>query len=148
MDLNDLIELEAIRRLKYRYMRCVDLKLFDELAACFSEDATVSYNDGQWASSGRDAIIELLRGGLGPEVLSSHTVHHPEIDLTSATTATGIWALQDHVFNRRHGTHLHGAAFYADEYVKVDGRWLISHTSYTRTFEHRTGVEPLWNGGA
>jgi hypothetical protein len=27
----DLVELERIRRLKYRYLRCVDLKLWDEI---------------------------------------------------------------------------------------------------------------------
>jgi len=28
----DLVEIEAIKRLKYRYLRCLDLKLWDELA--------------------------------------------------------------------------------------------------------------------
>jgi hypothetical protein len=89
----------------------------------------------------------MLRTGLGPEVLSSHTVHHPEIELTSSTTATGVWALQDFVFNRRSNAQLHGAAFYDDRYAKVDGQWRISFTSftgYTRTFELRNGLEPRW----
>ena len=30
---------------------------------------------------------------------------------------------------------IRGAAFYHDQYVKVDGAWKIKHTGYTRTFE-------------
>jgi hypothetical protein len=148
VNLNDLIELEAIKRLKYRYMRCIDLKLWDEIGDCFTDDATVSYDDGRWARSGRVAIVELLRNGLGADVTSSHTVHHPEIDLTSATSATGIWALQDFVFNRTSSSSLHGAAYYHDEYRKVAHEWLIARTEYSRVFEHRVGLERRWSGGS
>jgi Lon protease-like protein len=30
---------------------------------------------------------------------------------------------------------MQGAAYYEDEYVKEDGRWLILHTGYQRVFE-------------
>src|SRR4051794_33746924 len=40
---DDLVELELIKRLKYRYIRCLDLKLFDEVGECFVDDATASY---------------------------------------------------------------------------------------------------------
>jgi hypothetical protein len=144
MELNDLLEIEAIKRLKYKYLRCVDLKLWDEIVDTFTEDASVSYDSGRWETQGRDAIVEMLRTGLSSEVLSSHTVHHPEIELTSPTTATGVWALQDFVFNRRVNSQLHGAAFYDDRYTKVDGEWRISFTGYTRTFELRGGLTPRW----
>jgi len=39
----DLVELEKIRRLKYRYLRCVDLKRWDELENVFTADATADY---------------------------------------------------------------------------------------------------------
>jgi len=39
----DLQELEAIKRLKYKYFRCIDEKLWDEMRSCFIEDATCSY---------------------------------------------------------------------------------------------------------
>jgi len=67
--------------------------------------------------------------------LSSHRVHHPEIDFTSDTTATGIWALEDSVIDEENEIALRGAAFIRDEYEKVDGQWRIKHTGYTRTFE-------------
>ena len=67
--------------------------------------------------------------------LSSHRVHHPEIDLTSPTTATGTWALEDVVVDAQRDFALRGAAFYTDEYVKLDGAWRIRRTAYKRTFE-------------
>ena len=35
------------------------------------------------------------------------------------------------------GHAIHGAAYYHDEYVKVDGEWKIKHTGYRRTYEER-----------
>ena len=94
----DWRDLEAIKRLKYRYMRCIDRKLWDELRDVFTPDATASYSSGKYAFTGRDAILEFLSKSMGsPRFLSSHTVHHPEIELTGPTTARGNWALEDTV---------------------------------------------------
>jgi hypothetical protein len=77
-------------------------------------------------------------------VISLHQGHHPEIELTSATTARATWYLEDMVFFRDANTVLHGAGFYSDEYVKVDGSWKISVTGYERTFEQiETREAPL-----
>jgi hypothetical protein len=132
----DLYELEAIKRLKYRYMRCLDLKRWDELAACFTADATAAYGDGKFSFTGREAIMGFLRGALqGSNMVYSHRVHQPEIDLTGPATATGCWALDDVVIELSSNTTIRGAAFYEDEYVKVDGSWRIRHTGYSRVFE-------------
>jgi hypothetical protein len=133
----DWRDLEAIKRLKYKYMRCLDRKLWDELREVFTEDATAAYSNGKYAYTGRDAILGFLRKSMGsPRFLSSHTVHHPEIDFTSPTTATGHWALEDTVHILDAGVTIHGAALYEDRYVKgADGRWRIAHTGYTRTWE-------------
>ena len=132
----DLNELEAIKRLKYKYLRCLDLKLWSELAQCFTEDATSAYSGGKYSFDGRDAIMDFLEKAMGaPSFLSSHTVHHPEIDLTSDSTATGTWALHDIVIETNADIVIQGAAFYHDEYVKVDGEWKIRSTGYERTYE-------------
>jgi bile-acid 7alpha-dehydratase len=136
MDVTDLIETEEIKRLKYRYLRCLDQKRWDEIGDCFTDDATTSYGDGQYAFTGRDQIVAFLRESMGrDDFASSHRCTHPEIDLTSETTATGTWALNDDVIIGEHDLELHGAAFYRDEYRKVDGQWKIAHTGYQRTFE-------------
>ena len=38
--IRQLEDVAAIERLKYRYWRCLDLKLWDELAGCFTDQAT------------------------------------------------------------------------------------------------------------
>jgi len=132
----DLIEIEKIKRLKYRYVRCLDQKRWDEIAECFVPDAVASYGGGAWAFEGRDAILEFLRTSMGSEqFLSSHRVGQPEIDLTGPDRATGIWALADLVCHLEFGVDIRGAAFYEDVYVKVDGEWRIKSTGYKRTYE-------------
>lgn len=136
MGMVDLQEIEAIKRLKYRYLRCLDQKKWDELAACFTEDARSSYGDGKYSFAGRDEIMEFLKTSMSsPSMLTSHRVHQPEIDLTSDTTATGTWALEDTVIETQAQITIRGAAFYTDEYVKVGGEWKIKSTGYQRTFE-------------
>jgi hypothetical protein len=132
----DQQELEAIKRLKYKYLRCLDQKRWSELAECFTEDATSAYGGGKYSFEGRDAIMEFLEGAMGADsFLSTHTVHHPEIDFTSETTATGIWALNDMVIETKANIIIRGASFYEDEYVKVDGEWKIKSTGYERIYE-------------
>lgn len=132
----DLVEIELIKRLKYKYMRCLDQKRWDEMAECLSADAVASYSGGKYEYEGRDAILEFFRQSMGStSFLSSHRVHHPEIDLTGAATATGTWALEDVVVDASRDFSLRGAAFYTDEYVKEAGTWRIRRTSYRRTYE-------------
>ena len=134
--MSELNEIEAIKRLKYKYLRCLDLKQWQDLAECFTEDAVSAYSGGKYSFEGRDAIMDFLEKAMGaPSFLSSHTVHQPEIELTGETTATGIWALHDVVIETNADIVIQGAAFYRDEYVKVDGKWKIRSTGYERTYE-------------
>lgn len=147
MELTDLLEVHAIERLKYRYMRCLDQKLWDEMEGCFAEDATASYGGGAYSFEGREAIMGFLRSSMdSTSFLSSHRVHHPEIDLTGPDEATGVWAMEDVVVEVAAGVTIRGAAFYTDRYVKAGGDWRIAHTGYKRTYEEiqpRGSVEGL-----
>ncbi|MEM7410878.1 MAG: nuclear transport factor 2 family protein [Myxococcota bacterium] len=132
----DLVDIERIKQLKYKYMRCVDQKLWSELPDCFTPDARCAYSGGKYAYEGRDAICEWLSKSMGAETFhSSHRVHHPEIELTSPTTAKGVWALEDTVIETGFEITIQGAAFYEDHYEKIDGVWKITFTGYHRTFE-------------
>ena len=132
----DLVEIEAIKRLKYKYLRCLDQKLWDELETCFVDDATAAYSGGKYSFDGRAAIMHFLRKSMGADsFLSSHRVHHPEIEFQGADRATGVWALEDVVVETKWQITIRGAAFYSDEYVKRDGVWRILHTGYKRTYE-------------
>ena len=146
MTVDELIEIEAIKRLKYAYLRCLDQKAWDELATLFTEDAIARYSGGKYSKDGRDAIVDWLREAMGSEsFLSSHRCTHPEIELLGTDEATGVWALDDYVIEQQHQVTIRGAAFYTDRYRKVGGRWLIAETGYKRTFEEiqpRDGSSP------
>ena len=131
-----LEEMEAIKRLKYRYLRCVDTRDWDELAGCFIPEATTNYG-GKYRLSGVKAIMDFLKKNDSPGVITMHQVHHPEIELTGSETARATWALQDYVINLLGDWSLHGTALYDDEYVKLDGEWKIKHTGYRRIFSER-----------
>jgi hypothetical protein len=143
----DLVEFELIKRLKYAYARCLDLKLWDEIAGLFTPDAVAAYSGGGYTFEGRDAIVAFLTKSMGAETFhSSHKMHHPEIELTGRNSATATWALDDIVIDTQWNITIRGASFYSDEYVKQDGRWMIARTSYRRVFEElqpRGNVEGL-----
>jgi hypothetical protein len=131
-------DLEAIRRLKHSYFRLLDTKRFDELGQLLTADATSAYQSGELSQQGRDAIVAFLKQSLAdPGMVSMHTGHHPEIDLTSDTSATGTWYLEDRVIIPAADIEIQGTALYRDEYVKVDGEWKIRHTGYERIFERQ-----------
>jgi uncharacterized protein (TIGR02246 family) len=133
---DELVEIEAIKRLKYRYARLLDQKDWDGLSRIFAEDATSSYGGGDKRLEGREAILRFLRGSLeSTSMITSHTVGQPEIELTGPDAARATWALQDLVIDTSRSFTVRGASFYEDEYVKRDGEWLISHTGYKRVYE-------------
>jgi hypothetical protein len=133
---DDLVELEAIKRLKYRYVRLIDTKAWDELETLFVPGATATYSDGKYSFDGRDAIMDFLRESMAStNMLTSHKVHQPEITLEPPDRASATWALEDVVLHLDHNLRISGAAFYTDRYVKVDDEWKIEHTGYERVYE-------------
>jgi len=137
---DDLVEIEQIRQLKYRYVRFIDTKRWDDLGELFTADATASYGGGATERAGRDDIMTFLVDAMSDEtILTSHKVHHPEIALIGPDRATGVWALDDIVILGGLGMTVRGASFYDDRYAKVDGEWRIAHTGYRRVFEE---IEP------
>ncbi|HMC40130.1 MAG TPA: nuclear transport factor 2 family protein [Acidimicrobiales bacterium] len=141
---DDLIEIEAIKQVKYRYLRAVDTRDWDLLTTTLAEDATSAYSSGKLSFQGRDAILAFLQESM-PEkdMITSHKVHQPEITITSPTTADARWGLEDVVIIVPANLTLRGAAIYEDKMVKTDGEWRIAHTGYRRLYEEtssRDGV--------
>jgi hypothetical protein len=132
----DLADIESICQLKYAYFRLLDLKRFTELGELLTEDATTAYQSGELRHAGREAIVAFLQESLGhPGIVTMHNGHHPEIEITSDTTASGRWYLEDRVIVPEHDFALHGTALYEDRYAKVAGAWKIAHTGYDRIYE-------------
>jgi hypothetical protein len=134
---DDLVQIRLIEELKYRYLRFLDLKRWDDLAELLAPDATASYGGGAYSFEGRDAIMGFLRRTMASErVLTSHKCHHPEISVSpDGKIAHGTWALDDVVVQQEYGVTIRGAAFYADVYRRTGDGWLIAATGYQRVYE-------------
>src|SRR3954447_10987324 len=137
----DLAALEEIRQLKYRYLRCIDLKRWDEIGDTFTAGATASYGTPALGGkpidlAGRDEIVAFLRGNLGPEIITVHFASQPEISV-EGDTAAGTWCFEDTVIATEFRIVIRGAAFYEDRYARdgQDRKWRIAHTGYVRTYE-------------
>lgn len=128
-------DVEAICRLKYRYVRLLDTKQWDEFGECFAPDATADY--AGLTFEGPAAVVDYMRANLGEGTITMHHVHSPEIDLDPADPdrATGRWYLHDKVIVEAFRFALEGAAFYEDRYVRTADGWRIAHTGYARTYE-------------
>jgi hypothetical protein len=107
-------DIEAIKQLKARYFRTMD----------------TNTESGGSVVTGADTFMTFLRETLA-DVVTVHHGHTPEIELTSATTATGVWAMDD-MLRWPTGMELHGFGHYHETYQKVDGRWRIKTTTLTR----------------
>lgn len=143
----DLETLEEIRQLKYRYLRCVDDKLWEELADVLTPDATIDYGTRVYGKpltfTGRDELIAFFRANLGPGIVTVHAAGQPEITVDGATAA-GTWRFSDTVIAAEYRVVIVGSAFYKDRYQRcADGQWRISHTGYTRTYEAMMSLDDL-----
>ena len=94
-----LTAIEEIKQLKARYFRCMDMKDWDGQVAVFTPDVEVDVSGEMGPGEngvirGAQEFVTFNRGHI-EHVLTVHHGHMPEIEITSDTTATGIWAMED-----------------------------------------------------
>lgn len=129
---------EAIRQLKARYFRAMDTKDWSGMRRVFTDDVVVDTTaSGGSVITGAEEFLEFLRGAIG-DVVTVHHGHTPEIELTSPTTATGIWAMED-MLRWPDGSELHGYGHYHETYEKSGGYWRIKSSILTRLRMDLTG---------
>jgi hypothetical protein len=136
-DIQQLMDIEAIKQLKHAYFRCLDTANFEELETLFHPDGSVHFKGGayEWKLKGRDEYLANLRSSFTRESVGHHNGHHPEIQILSDVEATGIWYLADNMWVLNFDFFTSGTALYWDRYVKRDGRWMIADTKYERIYE-------------
>lgn len=150
-----LLAIEEIKCVFAGRLQCMDAKDWEHYGDFHTEDVVSdTWRDARRAGGGpapvvvgRDALTAAIRATLdGPVPITSvHHGHTPQIELTSDTTARGVWAMEDRLW-WTHGEaeeHLHGWGHYHETYRKVDGRWLISARTLTRI---RVDVTPGFLG--
>jgi SnoaL-like domain len=138
-------DIDEIKQVKYRYLRALDTKHWDEFADTLTEDVTGDYGASlgqELHFTDRESLVEFLRTSLGPEIITEHRVTHPEITL-EGDEASATWYLQDRVIVPDVNFMLIGAAFYHDRYRRTADGWKISATRYDRTYDATMSLEGL-----
>lgn len=131
-------DIEAIKQLKARYFRTMDTKDWVGMRQVFADDVTMDTTaSGGTVVAGADVFLVFLREAIG-DVVTVHHGHTPEIELTSPTTAIGIWAMED-MLRWPDGRELHGYGHYHETYEKIDGEWRIKKSTLTRLRMDFTG---------
>jgi hypothetical protein len=135
-DGDDSREVESIKQLKARYCRYLDTKDWESWRGLFADDFVSDLGGvGGDVIVGADQFVTYTRKTIGKQTQATvHQVHTPEIELTSPTTAHGIWALHD-VVRLHPALTLHGYGYYDESYAKIDGQWRISSSKLTRLRE-------------
>jgi hypothetical protein len=138
-------DVEAIKQVKYRYLRALDTKHWDDFADTLTEDVRGDYGQSIGAElhfTNRTDLVDYMRSALGPTVITEHRVTHPEIIVTG-DIASGNWYLQDRVIVADFDFMLIGAAFYRDQYRRTEDGWKISATGYDRTYDATMSLKGL-----
>jgi SnoaL-like domain len=124
-------DIEAIKQLKARYFRTIDTKDWAEFRRLFTDHVVVDTTEsGGNVVTGADEFLVFLQDTLAG-VTTVHHGHTPEIDVTSAITASGVWAMED-MLRWPDGTELHGYGHYHETYAKGGDGWQIQSTTLTR----------------
>jgi hypothetical protein len=138
-DVEQLLAIEAIRRVKARYFRGVDLGDAELVRSILADDCELDYRGCCTdPRSGRDfmpAMNVVLKGRAAwsaegfakAGIVSVHQGCNADIELTSATTAKAVWAMTDRLFLPAGApfSQMTGYGYYHESYVKVGGDWKI-----------------------
>lgn len=145
-DVETLLAIEAIKRLKAAYFRCMDEREWDELATLFTDDAIFDVRgalemprpDEEYDEApitGAGAIVDYVRSGLTP-LISVHYGHMAEIDILDPAAARGIWPMHDMLIAPPGAPFrvFRGWGHYRETYRKTGGRWQIATLRLRRLY--------------
>ena len=140
-DLECLMAIEEIKRLKARYFYCLDHKDWAGWKReVFAPDISMDVPEALAEPLvGVDTIIEWVAANAGNQI-SVHHGHMPDIEILSDHEARGIWAMEDTLRLPENNpallgyTYLHGYGHYHETYVKRSEGWRIQTTKLTRLY--------------
>jgi hypothetical protein len=137
-DVEKLLAIEEIKRLKANYFWGLDHQDWEFWRReVWAPDARLIVPEAGKDEVGVEAVIAYVSNATTGQV-SVHHGHMPVIDITSDTTATGVWAMEDRLYRSKDhpledgSTFLHGFGHYHETYVKLDAGWRIQTTKLTR----------------
>jgi hypothetical protein len=140
-----LLDIEEIRNLRTRYGHHLDSGNVDGLKDVFAPDAIVDAGRGVWRG------LEEVRTGLADAVKEYdrdkkgsypflHAVTNHWVKITGPNTAQGRCYLIDfETASKLDPNPLLLLGLYADEYRRIDDRWVISRTRLETVWPQRNG---------
>lgn len=138
-------DIDDIQQVKFRYLRALDTKHWDEMAATLTEDVVGRYGESLGEThdfDNRDDLMAFMEKSMGSGIITEHRVTHPEITI-DGDEAAGTWYLQDKVIVPKFDFMLMGAGFYHDRYRRTADGWRISETGYDRTYDAQMSLKAL-----
>jgi hypothetical protein len=142
-EIQRLSDIEAIKQLKYRYIRLVDAHRFKEWGeASFTEDCYLSTTD-LGTHVGRANIVDAVAQSYGA-CETIHHVHMPEIKITGPNAASGIWSIDDYSTWVAEGSRMveWGRGHYEEDYVRTEQGWRINRSILVRQALGAPGQSP------
>lgn len=122
----------ALQLLKATYFNDVDTKNWLALRQLFAPDAVIDTTGSLGPLfPNRDSFIAFTALTLSL-INTRHQGYDPQFDLTSDTTASAVWTMQDRLSIAGLVT-IHGYGHYADTYKQVNGQWVVTSSKLTRT---------------
>lgn len=95
-NLQQLLDIEAIKQLKARYCRFVDLKQWDRLLGLFTTETRFDGLGSAPPGSDAKTFVAGIATRLAT-VISIHHCHMPEIVFNGPDEARGIWSMMDYL---------------------------------------------------
>lgn len=140
--LTRLEAIEAIKNLKARYLSACDQKQVEVMRACFPDEEMVIDYGPVGSFTHRDQLCELYRKFACNEfVMDIHLGGNPQIEILDDTHARGSWCLHFFQIHSQANTVLQLGGYYADEYRKDNGAWLITSTRFQPYATQLLGLE-------
>ncbi len=140
-----LADRAEIQELAVLYGFIMDERDEDGIRQVFTEDATLRSQDGVFAASGIEEIVETYLGrfkALGP---TNHYSHGHVVRFDDADPDAAFGLLASHAEVSRNGVAMQVALRYKDTYRRVDGVWrisdrLMSYMYYLPVTEYAEGL--------
>ena len=125
--LQRLEDIEAIRKLKARYLNACDRKDPERVRSCFANGRVVVDCEYRGIFNTADEFVAYYTGAACHDfVFDKHQAGNAEIDLLDDTHARGLWCLDYRNVNTRDRRLTLMSVFYHDAYEKIGGDWKIA----------------------
>jgi hypothetical protein len=136
-ELQELRDMEEIKRLRALVIRYVDARDWDAWATLLTEDFYFDSDAG--IHEGREEVIAMVSSALS-DASTVHHVYAPDIKITGPDTASASWRMEDWVRMNYQGTPMamHGHGFYHEDYVRTDDGWRLK-----KCVMERIRVDPI-----